>query len=517
MMYLKYRILLFSLLTSTLFTFGYHHQAYGLILFDQKVDYQIGSIPSSVAVADFNNDQKVDLAVTNSYDDSVSILLGNDDGTFQAAINCNTGMAPEEVVASDFNGDDKVDLAIANSFDDTISILMGKGDGSFEDGVSYDCGEFPYAMAVADFNGDSKDDLAVANGGGLFSSGDVSLLLGNGDGTFQRATSLTAGSSPTDIHSSDFNGDTYADLTVTNSSDDTVSILLGNGDGTFKAAVNYAVGQSPFGVTGGDFNNDQKEDIAVTNSDTNNLSILLGNGDGTFKAAVNYGTGKWPIAVAAADFDQDGILDLAVANSGNNNLSILKGSGTGAFQLATNAPAGEYPYDLIVSDLNGDAREDLVVVNNNPVDSSGAQERYVVSVLLNSASTCPLNLILSDNSNALALLRNFRNTRLVLNTQGERYSKLYYRHALEVTAMLMRDNDLMEQAKNLLKQLLPVINSLQQSKRAHLNQKMRDKIESLLKKVESQASIGLRSFIYELRDDINSDRLFQSITGLVVP
>ncbi|MBW2184750.1 MAG: VCBS repeat-containing protein, partial [Deltaproteobacteria bacterium] len=143
MMYLKYRISLFSLLTSTLFTFGYHHQAYGLILFDQKVDYQVGSIPSSVAVADFNNDQKVDLAVTNSYDDSVSILLGNDDGTFQAAINCNTGMAPEEVVASDFNGDDKVDLAIANSFDDTISILMGKGDGSFEDGVSYDCGEFP--------------------------------------------------------------------------------------------------------------------------------------------------------------------------------------------------------------------------------------------------------------------------------------------------------------------------------------------------------------------------------------
>ena len=516
-MNLKHRSLFFSLIISTLLTFGYHQQAYGLILFDQKVDYQVGSVPSSVAAADFNNDQKVDLAVTNSYDDSVSILLGNGDGTLQAAINCNTGMAPEEVVASDFNGDNKVDLAIANSFDDTLSILTGKGDGSFEDGVSYDCGEFPCAVTIADFNGDSKDDLAVANGGGLFSEGDISILLGNGDGTFKDASSLTAGSEPTDICSSDLDGDTNMDLAVTDATDNSVYILLGKGDGTFQSVVKYTVGQSPFGVTGGDFNNDQKEDIAVTNSDTNNLSILLGNGDGTFKAAVDYKTGKWPIAVAAADFDQDGILDLAVANSGDNNVSILKGSGTGAFQLATNAPAGEYPYDLIVSKLNGDTREDLVVVNNNPVDSSGTQERYVISVLLNSASTCPLNLILSDNSNALALIRNFKNTRLVLNTQGERYSKLYYRHALEVTAMLMKDNDLMEQVKNLLKQLLPVISSLQQGKRAQLNKKTRDKIESLLKKLESQASIGLRFFIYELRDDINSDRFFQSITGLVIP
>lgn len=508
-MKLQYRLLFFCLLISTILTLGYCQQAYGLIQFEQKVDYKVGNTPTSVAVADLNNDQKVDLAVTNLEDNSVSILLGNGDGTFQAAVNYNTGEAPEEVVASDFNADGNIDLAIANSFDDTLSILMGKGDASFEDAVSCNVGEFPLSIAVADFNGDNKDDLAVAN----FSSspGNVSILLGNGDGTFQDAVSLTAGNEPTDIYSSDFNGDTHMDLAVANSTDHTVSILLGNGDGTFQAAVNYQVGQSPFGITGGDFNHDKKEDLAIANGAyiSNIISILMGKGDGTFQTAVNYVTGKWPIAVAATDFDQDGSLDLAVANSGDDNVSILQGSGNGAFQLALNLPAGDYPYDLIASDLNEDGWDDLVVVNNNPVDSSEAQEQYVVSVLLNNSSTCPLNLILSDNNDALALLRNFRDTRLALNTQGKRYIDLYYRHALEVTTMLTRNNDLMQQVKSLLNQLLPVINSLQQGKKKDLSQKMIAKIESLLEKIESQSSPGLCSSVYELRNEIKGDGLFQ--------
>lgn len=507
----KFYLLIFFLFISTLFTFGYHQQAYGLVQFEQKVDYEVGNTPTSAAVADFNNDQNVDFAVTNGEDNSVSILLGNGDGTFQSAISYNTGEAPEEVVASDFNADEKADLAIANSFDDTLSIFIGKGDGSFEDAVSYDVGEFPLSMVIADFNGDDKDDLVVANGGGLFSSGDVSILLGNGDGTFQDASSLVAGSSPTDICFSDLNDDEKMDLAVVDSLDNTISILLGNGNGTFQSAVNYAVGQSPFGVTAGDFNNDQKEDIAVANSGTNNVSILLGKGDGTFQAAINYGAGKWPIAVEAKDFDQNGILDLAVANSGDNNVSILKGTGNGAFQLALNVPAGEFPYDLIASDLNGDGWDDLVVVNNNPVDPSASQVQYVVSVLLNSSSTCPLNLILSDNNDALALLRNFRDTRLAFSAQGKRYIDLYYRHALEVTIMLVSSHDLMQQVEDLLNQLLPAIHSTLQGKRAILSQQMIGHIESLLKKIEIQASPGLSSFIHELRDEIKGGGLFQGL------
>jgi hypothetical protein len=366
-------------------------------------------------------------------------------------------------------------------------------------------GEFPFSITIADFNGDNKNDLAVANGGGFLSSGDISILLGNGDGTFQNAVTYTAGSEPTDIYSSDFNDDNNVDLAVTNSTDHTLSILLGKGDGTFQSAVNYAVGQIPFGVTGGDFNNDQKEDIATANTSTNNVSILLGNGDGTFQTAINYGSGKWPIAVAASDFDHDGTLDLAVANSGNNNLSVLQGTGSGIFQFAANALAGEFPYDLIISDLDGDGFDDLVVVNNDDSDPSEAQERYVVSVLLNKSSTCPLSLILKDSNSALAMIRNFRDTRLALNTQGKRYTDLYYRHASEITIMMIRDDDLLQQATTLMNQLLPTINFLQQGRVTSLSQTMAGKIQSLLNKIEKQASPGLCSSIHELKDTIKHD------------
>ena len=510
-MNLRYHSAMFFLLISTLIVFGYCQETYCLIQFEQKADYEVGNTPTSVAVADLNNDQYLDLSVTNLNTNSVSILLGNDDGTFQSAIHYNTGEAPEEVVAYDFNSDKYIDLAIANSFDDTISIHLGNGDGIFDHAIPYDIGEFPSSITVADLNGDNKNDLAVANGGGFLSPGDISILLGNGDGTFQDATSFAAGSSPTDICTSDFNGDNNTDLAVTDYTDNTVSILLGNGDGTFQSAFNYKVGQSPFGLTVDDFNNDQKEDIAVANSDTNNVSILLGKGDGTFHAAISYQAGKWPIAVEASDFDQDGNSDLAVANSGDNTVSILQGSGNGTFQLALNAPTGEYPYDLTASDLNGDGWDDLVVVNNNDIDPSDTQERYVVSVLLNNSSTCPLNLILKNNHDALAMLRNLRDKRMALNTQGKRYIDLYYRHALEVNILLIKTSDLMQQARSLLGQLLPLIYSTLQGKSPQVSKKMIGKIETLLKKIENQASPGLRSSLHELRNEIKDDGFFLGV------
>jgi hypothetical protein len=267
------------------------------------------------------------------------------------------------------------------------------------------------------------------------------------------------------------------------------------------------VGQIPFGVTGGDFNNDQKEDLAIANAayTSNIISILIGKGDGTFQPAVNYVTGKNPIALATSDFDHDGTLDLAVANSGDNNLSVLQGTGSGVFQLAANALAGESPYDLIISDLDGDGFDDLVVVNNNDSDPSEAQERYVVSVLLNESSTCPLSLILKESNSALAMIRNFRDTRLALNTQGKRYTDLYYRHASEITILMIRDNDLLQQATTLMNQLLPTINFLQHGRVTSLSQTMAAKIQSLLNKIEKQASPGLCSSIHELKDTIKND------------
>ncbi len=175
------------------------------------------------------------------------------------------------------------------------------------------------SMAVGDFNGDGKPDLVVAN----VDSDTVSVLLGNGDGTFQTAQNFGAGRGPRSVAVGDFNGDGKLDLAVANFYSNNVSVLLGNGDGTFQAARNFAVGNGPYSVAVGDFNGDGVQDLAVANFNSNNVSVLPGNGDGTFQAAVNFGAGVFPSSVAVGDFNGDGLQDLAVANQGSNNVSVL--------------------------------------------------------------------------------------------------------------------------------------------------------------------------------------------------
>jgi hypothetical protein len=156
----------------------------------------------------------------------------------------------------------------------------------------------------------------------------VSVLLGNGDGTFQAARNFAAGNRPWSVAVGDFNGDGIPDLAVANSYSNNVSVLLGNGDGTFQAARNFAAGSFPLSVAVGDLNGDGTLDLAVANSGGNNVSVLLGNGDGTFQAARNYAVGNGPLSVAVGDFNGDGAPDLAVANFFSNDVSILLNDNT---------------------------------------------------------------------------------------------------------------------------------------------------------------------------------------------
>ena len=280
----------------------------------------------------------------------------------------------DSVAVADFNGDGKLDLAVANLFGNEVSVYLGNGDGTFQTAVNYPAGGANlYSVAVADVNGDGKPDLILANNYLYDAPGTVAILLGNGDGTFQAAVNYSVGSEPASVAVGDFNGDGKLDLAVANFNDNSVSILLGNGDGTFQAAVNYGIGSQgqPISVAVGDFNQDGKLDLAVANNDEG-VSILLGNGDGTFQPAVNYGAGVDPVAVAAADFNGDGKLDLAVANQGGG-VSVLLGNGDGSFQSAVNYSAGVEPVSIAVADFNGDSKLDLAVADQN----SGA-----VSVLL---------------------------------------------------------------------------------------------------------------------------------------
>jgi uncharacterized protein (TIGR03437 family) len=327
------------------------------------VPYGAGSDPLAFAVADFNGDGKADLAVGDSMGNSVSVLLGIGDGSFQKAVTYALGNEPTFIAAGDFNGDGRIDLAVTYSGNGIVYVMFGNGDGTFQAAVrSATTGSSLSSVAVGDFNGDGRADLVVANND--YSNGLVTVLLGNGNGTFQPGISLAAGLAPSFVVVGDFNEDGKADLAATNFNGKNISVFLGNGDGTFRPSVFYDVGTYPNSVAIGDFNGDGSADLAVANQFDENVSVLLGNGDGTFKAKVNYAAGGYPAHLAVGDINGDGAIDLVVANQFvpvNGGLSILYGDGTGAFQSPVGYSVGTAFYFVVPEDLNGDGVTDIVL------------------------------------------------------------------------------------------------------------------------------------------------------------
>jgi hypothetical protein len=382
-----------------------------------------GVVASSVAMADVNGDGNLDLVVTNQCLDStcagggVSVLLGNGHGRFQAAQSYATGgFTPVSVAIGNFNGNQKPDLAVANqcqtlqNCNGNVGVLLGNGDGTFQAAQSYASGGYTaVSVAVGDFNGDRKTDLVVANqcqSSGNCANGSVGVLLGIGDGTFAPAQDFASGGNNTAaVATGDFNPDGRTDLVLANqcqTQDDctagNVSVLLGNGDGTFQAAHNFiseGVFASSVGV--GDWNGDQKLDLVVVNqcqSDSNcsgTLTVLVGNGDGTFQARSNYASGGYDAdSVAASDLNNDGNLDLVVANLCQSNnckkgsdgvVSVLLGNGDGTFQAAHDYPTrGFGASSVAIGDFNGDGNPDVVVANQ--CSTSNCKSGGSLSVLL---------------------------------------------------------------------------------------------------------------------------------------
>lgn len=291
----------------------------------------VGSCPCSLKLGDLNGDGKLDLAVTAANDNTLSILLGGGNGSFSAApaSPLNVGNDPTSVVMADFNRDNKLDLAVANSLDDNITILLGHGDGTFSAAGTFSAPAGPFSLAVGDFNADGKLDIASSN----IASNSVTVLLGVGDGTFG-APSTVPSNGGFAVSTGDFNGDGKLDLAVSNQNDSTVSILLGNGDGTF-AEVASCCGMSTgltltFDMSAGDFNGDGKLDLALSILDIKPLLpvsyvvMLLGNGDGTF-TATDFSL-LLPVetaVMAAGDFNGDGKLDFATGSNPDGEVSVL--------------------------------------------------------------------------------------------------------------------------------------------------------------------------------------------------
>ena len=314
-----------------------------------RQDFTVGNAPVAVAVADFNNDGHLDLVVANNKPGAVagkttgtiSILLGVGDGTFGAHtdIDITAGASPPvvavptAVAVGDFNGDGNQDIAVTDSAHNNVTILLGNGDGTFKPPVTYPTGNNPVALLAEDIDGDGVLDLAVVNQGDGTAPGSVSILLGKKDaatgkptGTFGAKTDYTVGTLPAAIASADFNGDRHLDLAVTN-----------------------------FGTTSG--------------SGGNNVSVLLQNADHTFSAKGPFVTGKGPQGVTTGDFNHDGRQDLAVANQTDGTVSILLGNGDGTFGSHTDFTAGSGPVGIVAAAVNG-ANLDLVVADQTGNDLS---------------------------------------------------------------------------------------------------------------------------------------------------
>jgi Flp pilus assembly secretin CpaC len=336
--------------------------------------YPTGTDPVSVITANFNPTGSIDLAVANETANTVSILLGNGDGTFAARVDYPAGTGPAGLASGQFSSSGNPDLAVADFTGDTVSILLGNGDGTFQPATALPAGTGPIAIATGVFNNVSGHvDLAVVNQ----TAGTVSIFPGNGDGTFGTKTDYPVGTSPSGIAVGDFTGNGDLDLAVSNKGSNTISVLLGNGDGTFQAKTDYPVGAAPSGIVSADFNLDGKPDLAVSNQTDGTVSILLGNGNGTFAVQTTYATNADPTSLVTSDFNNDGRPDLAVTNGSANEISILLGNGDGTFESPLSFGTASQPVSIAAADFSGNDLIDAAVA---------ASASNVVDVVLNSTT-----------------------------------------------------------------------------------------------------------------------------------
>jgi uncharacterized protein (TIGR03437 family) len=343
------------------------------------VDYKFGSGLAGVLDADFNGDGKPDLVVADFPETgpgSIFILINNGDLSFKTPVSYPLPGGALSVTTGDFNKDGKLDLAVAtNSFSNGttvggVSILLGNGDGTFRAGASYPAGQTPTSIANADLNGDGNLDLVVNDR----TANTIGYMAGNGDGTFKPVTKLFSATTPSFVAIGDFNNDGRPDIAYASANLDSVAVALNQSGFTYAAPQTYAAVFSPESLIVTDVNQDGHVDLLVgigspdaigPDINSGQVAVLLNNGDGTLQGAQLYPAGNSPLQIVAADFDGDGNLDVAAANQFGNP-TVMYGTGPGKFGAPTTLQ-GNGSTGIATADFDGDGKPDLAISTSSGV------------------------------------------------------------------------------------------------------------------------------------------------------
>jgi hypothetical protein len=328
----------------------------------------VGAGPSGAAIADFNGDGRLDVAVSNFVGQTVVVLLRQPGGGFAPGLGSPIPFAYRlgAIAAGDFAGDAAPDLAVTNWDGSGAKILRREGAGFVAEAADLPTGAKPRYIATGDFDGAGGTDVAITNSG----AGSVTVLLRQGAGFAQETGSpFTVGGSPQNILARDFNGDARPDLAVANVGDDNVTMLLRQPGGGFTHAPGspYGVGDGPVPIALGDFNSDGLVDIVTGDQSANAVTVLLRRADGGFtpdpSSPVATATGATDVAVT--DVNRDGRPDLAVANYSGSSVTILLNT--------TPFPHGPPPSGPVDVDRDG-VSPPLDCDDNNPAIRPGARD-----------------------------------------------------------------------------------------------------------------------------------------------
>jgi Flp pilus assembly secretin CpaC len=352
--------------------------------------YNVGNGPVAITAADFRDLGLLDLAVVNQLDNTVTILQNQGSGTYlQAGLPIALGAAPANaptiapsIASAIFTSSGFHDLLVTDSDQNTVTVLLSNGDDTFKEatGSPITVGKQPSDVITGDFNNDGNQDFIVTN----FTDNTFSVFFGNGDGTFKQAPGSpfplpSSSSGPIALVTADFNLDGIPDIAIVNRTTNNVSVLLGTSTATFQLAPSspFPVGNFPVAIATGDLNEDGKPDLAVLNQTDSTVSPLLGNGDGTFTLAPNspLGTGTSPTAVAIADFIGEGEQDIIVTDPETASVSVYLNQGSAVFASPIQLPAGTNPTAMVAAGLAGDL-PDVAVTD----DVTGAVGQVTVIV-----------------------------------------------------------------------------------------------------------------------------------------